>query len=33
MKQCKDQQFDASSYVDTFYRTFDRVAGNANFMA
>ncbi|MGH0052317.1 MAG: serine O-acetyltransferase EpsC, partial [Sphaerochaetaceae bacterium] len=31
MKQCKDQQFDASSYVDAFYGTFDRIAGNANF--
>nr|WP_319472428.1 serine O-acetyltransferase EpsC [uncultured Sphaerochaeta sp.] len=31
MKPCKDQQFDASSYVDAFYGTFDRVAGNANF--
>ncbi|MGE4454034.1 MAG: serine O-acetyltransferase [Sphaerochaeta sp.] len=31
MKQCKDQQFDASPYVDAFYGTFDRVAGNANF--
>ncbi len=31
MKQCKDQQFDASVYVPSFFGTFDRVAGNANF--
>lgn len=31
MKQCTDQQFDASEYVPAFLGTFDRVAGNANF--
>jgi serine O-acetyltransferase len=31
MKQCKEQQFDASRYVPSFLGTFDRVAGNANF--
>lgn len=31
MKKCKDHPFDASRFVDDFYRTFDRVAGNANF--
>lgn len=31
MKDCKEQQFDAARFVDSFYGTFDRVAGNANF--
>ncbi len=31
MKQCKEHEFDASAYVEPFYKTFDRVAGNANF--
>lgn len=31
MRQCKEQQFDASAHVSAFLGTFDRVAGNANF--
>ncbi len=31
MKQCTEQQFDASIYIPSFMGTFDRVAGNANF--
>lgn len=31
MKQCTEQQFDASIFVPSFLGTFDRVAGNANF--
>ncbi len=31
MKQCTEQQFDASIYIPEFLGTFDRVAGNANF--
>lgn len=31
MKECKETDFDATKYVDAFYNTFDRVAGNANF--
>ncbi len=31
MKDCKDQNFDATAFLPTFLGTFERVKGNANF--
>lgn len=31
MSKCTEQEFDTSNYVPEFLKTFDRVAGNANF--